>query len=174
MGAAMVVAEQRVAAASSRFGKVCGGGTTIEAQLLAHVTCAACCPGMCRVHADGEKEGWRWRTISSSFGGASPAGAGAILATCAWGTNNGAWCVGVYWGVCGLMCGNALDRVMRRWPSRVAKPSLPARSSVRAAAHPRAFSQKQARLGCAVFWRQFSTWTQSCSVSKGGLQTEQF
>ena len=106
VGAAVVVAEHQVVAAPARFGR--GGGQDTSETSTAFGIHAACRPGMCRGHAHGEKEGTVaadhrilvWRRIARRCC-RHPC---HLRVRRTIGTN-GAWCSGMYWCVCGLVCG---------------------------------------------------------------------
>ena len=121
---------------------------------------------MCRGHAHGEKEGvaaadhsiFVWRRIACRC-----CRHPCHLRVCRTIGTNGAWCAGVCYEVCGLVCGT-LSTVpwgdgLAAWQSR--SPSL---EQCRAAAHPRArrlpprvLTRTRPPKQCVVCCRQFAT-----------------
>ena len=135
----MVVAEQQVVAAPARFGK--GDQDASKTSRHSFGTCATCCPGMCRGHALGEKEGVAaadhqilvWRRIARRC-----CRHPCHLRVCRIIGTNGAGCAGMCEEVCGLMCG-ALSGCAVGWlTSRAAKAVPNSEHSVGQRRTPRA------------------------------------
>ena len=167
-------------AAPARFGR--GGQDTSKTSRRSFGTCAACCHGMCRGHAHGEKEGTVaadhrilvWRRIARRCC-RHPC---HLRVRRTIGTN-GAGCSGMYWCVCGLVCGALSGRAVG-WRTRRTGKAVPQLGAQRrAAAHPQsspvcrhAFSQEHALLKqCALLWQFLAFGVQRCAP-KGGLKRE--
>ena len=144
---------------------------------------AVCCLGMCRGHAHGEKEGvaaadhsiFVWRRIACRC-----CRHPCHLRVCRTIGTNGAWCAGVCYEVCGLVCGT-LSTVpwgdgLAAWQSR--SPSL---EQCRAAAHPRArrlpprvlTRTRPPKTMRALLVAVCGFWERKSSAPKGGVKTGQ-
>ena len=170
------MAERAVAAAPARFGRGVWGGATCRGAALAHVRrevreCVGDAPAARRKGVAADHRILVWQCIARRCWR-------HVLATCARAgplVPIGAWCAGVCWGECGLMCGTLSGRAggAAALAARRSRAPPPARSSARAAAHPRARRWPAPRVAaqeCAVSWRAVcDLGTQRCGP-KGDLK----